>query len=282
MDIAESLPVYENAVLIAAFEGWNDAADAASAAVRHLIDVFDATRIAHVDDEDYYDYQLNRPIVGRTFDAPLALDWPTTEMYVAQPEDWTTSLVLVVGQEPNLRWRTFCNSLLDLAEELGVRTLGTLGAMLTDTPHSRPIPVSGITSPQDLAVSINLEPADYMGPAGINAALAEQSADRGLTTFMLWSGVPHYLADPPCPKATLAILQRLEDALGEPVPTGDLPDLVDAWQRGAEAAVAEDSTLADYVAELEQSTDITSFPGASADDIARDFERFLRRRDDDH
>lgn len=281
MEISDALPEPRDAVLIVAFEGWNDAADAASAAVRHLIDVFAATRIAHIDDEDYYDYQMNRPVAGRAFDSPLALEWPTTEMYVAEPDDWTTALVLVVGQEPNLRWRTFCGSLLDLAEEVGAHTVGTLGAMLTDAPHSRPVPVSGSTVPQEVAVSINLEPADYMGPAGINAALAEQSADRGLTTFMLWSGVPHYLAEPPCPKATLALLQRLEDALGETIPTGDLPELVDAWQRGAEAAVADDETLAEYVSELEQSTDITRAPGASADDIARDFERFLRRRDGD-
>lgn len=281
MDIDDSLPQADDAILVAAFEGWNDAADAASAAARHLIDVFSAQRIAQVDDETYYDFQLNRPIVGRTFDAPLALDWPTTELYYAQPPEWPTALIVAIGSEPNLKWRSFCGALLDVAEEIGVNTVATLGAMLTDTPHSRPIPISGLTSPQDIAVSINLEPADYVGPAGINAVLAEQSADRGLTTLMLWSGVPHYLAEPPCPKATLALVQRLEDALGASIPTGDLPELVDAWQRGAEAAVEEDPTLAEYVAELEQSNDITAFPGASAEDIARDFERFLRRRDDD-
>lgn len=279
MEPIDDIPELEDPVLIAAFEGWTDAADAASNAVLHLIDALDAELIAELDSEDYYDYQATRPIVGRDIADPLHLDWPVTQVYAGRPEGWQRDVVLVVGVEPNLRWQTFVSGLLELAEQMRVSAVYCLGAMLADAPHSRPVPVTGQGVPQDLAVSINLEPADYTGPAGINVVLASQAADRGIDTLMLWAAVPHYLAEPPCPKATLALLTRLEDALRLPIPRGDLAEQSDAWQRGAEEAVAEDEQVAEYVESLEAQSDLDAFPGTTADDIARDFERFLRRRD---
>lgn len=279
MEPIDDIPELEDPVLIAAFEGWTDAADAASNAVLHLIDALDAELVAELDSEDYYDYQATRPIVGRDIADPLHLDWPVTQVYAGRPEGWPRDVVLVVGVEPNLRWQTFVSGLLGLAQQMRVSAVYCLGAMLADAPHSRPVPVTGQGVPQDLAVSINLEPADYTGPAGINVVLASHAADRGLDTLMLWAAVPHYLAEPPCPKATLALLTRLEDALKLPIPHGDLSEQSDAWQRGAEEAVAEDEQVAEYVESLEAQSDLDAFPGTTADDIARDFERFLRRRD---
>jgi len=270
-------PELSDPVLLAAFEGWNDAADAASGALSHLARTWDATPVAELDPEGYYDYQVNRPLVRLSGDGARSLTWPTTRVSVARPGG-RHDLVLVQGIEPSFRWKAFTGELLGYAQALGTRLVVTLGALLADAPHTRPVPVSGTTSDAQLAGQLSLEVSRYEGPTGIVGVLQEASTHAGLPAVSLWAAVPHYVAQPPCPKATLALLRRVEDLLDVPVPLGDLPEEARAWQRGVDELAAEDSEVAEYVRSLELAKDTAELPEASGEAIAREFERYLRRR----
>ncbi|MFF9071731.1 PAC2 family protein [Streptomyces sp. NPDC014872] len=275
----EGVPELIDPVMVAAFEGWNDAGDAASTAVAHLDREWKGEVFAALDAEDYYDFQVNRPTIcldGGT----RKVTWPTTRLSVVrvggeQPRD----LVLVRGIEPSMRWRSFCNELLGFAHELGVEMVVILGALLGDTPHTRPVPVSGVTSDPDLARSMDLEETRYEGPAGIVGILQEACTHAGVPAVSLWAAVPHYVSQPPNPKATLALLNRLEDLLGLRIPLGELPEDARAWQLGVDQLASEDSEVAEYVQTLEEARDTAELPEASGEAIAREFERYLRRRD---
>ncbi len=220
----ESVPELVDPVMVAAFEGWNDAGDAASTAVAHLDREWKGEVFAALDAEDYYDFQVNRPTVwldGGT----RKITWPTTRLSVVRvggekPRD----LVLVRGIEPSMRWRSFCNEILGFAHELGVEMVVILGALLGDTPHTRPVPVSGVTSDADLARTMDLEETRYEGPTGIVGVLQEACTHAGVPAVSLWAAVPHYVSQPPNPKATLALLNRLEDLIGLRIPLGELPE----------------------------------------------------------
>lgn len=199
---------------------------------------------------------------------------------IARPDLLDRDVLLFRGPEPNLRWRTFCDSLLDLAQEAGVSELVTFGALLADVPHTRPTPVSSTSTDTRYSGRISLPPSTYTGPVGINAVLGAAAEERGVPSVALWAAVPHYLAEPPCPKATLALLGALEDVVGTGLPQGELSALAAAWQRGADEIVAEDEDISSYVRELESERDTTELPEASGDAIAREFQRYLRRRDD--
>ncbi|MCC3655055.1 PAC2 family protein [Streptomyces sp. S07_1.15] len=275
----EGVPELIDPVMVAAFEGWNDAGDAASAAVVHLDREWKGEVFAALDAEDYYDFQVNRPTVFLE-DGVRKITWPTTRLSVVRvggekPRD----LVLVRGIEPSMRWRSFCNELLGFAHELGVEMIVILGALLGDTPHTRPVPVSGVTSDPQLARTMDLEETRYEGPTGIVGVLQEACTHAGVPAVSLWAAVPHYVSQPPNPKATLALLNRLEDLIGLRVPTGELVEDARAWQLGVDQLAAEDSEVAEYVQSLEEARDTAELPEASGEAIAREFERYLRRRD---
>ena len=275
--LPESLPDLVNPVMLCAFEGWNDAGDAASGAVLHLEEVWSATQVAEIDPEDYYDFQVNRPEVVIE-DGKRQIVWPSTRLSVARIPLATRDVVLVHGIEPSMRWRTFTAELLGAARDLGVEMVVTLGALLADTPHTRPVPVSGTSSDPDIALRMGYEPSTYEGPTGIVGVLQDACTTAGIPAVSLWAAVPHYVAQPPCPKATLALLGRIEDLLDVPVPLGDLPEEAKAWQIGVDELAAEDDEIAAYVRSLEEAVDTAELPEASGDAIAREFERYLRRR----
>ncbi|KIF73711.1 carboxylate--amine ligase [Streptomyces sp. 150FB] len=275
----EGVPELIDPVMVAAFEGWNDAGDAASTAVGHLDREWKGEVFAALDAEDYYDFQVNRPTVHLDGGTRKVV-WPTTRLSVVRVGgDTPRDLVLVRGIEPSMRWRSFCNEILGFAHELGVEMVVILGALLGDTPHTRPVPVSGVTSDADLARTMDLEETRYEGPTGIVGILQEACTHAGVPAVSLWAAVPHYVSQPPNPKATLALLNRLEDLIGLRIPQGELAEDARAWQLGVDQLAAEDSEVAEYVQSLEEARDTAELPEASGEAIAREFERYLRRRD---
>jgi len=268
-------------VVIAAFEGWNDAAESATGVVDHLMRVWNAKVVAAMDPEDYYDFQVNRPTVGIDDNGFRKLTWPSTHVAVASPPELDRDVILIRGIEPNMRWRQFTEELLTTVDELGGELLVTLGALLSDSPHTRPIPVSGSATEADLLDRLSLEQSTYEGPTGIVGVLQEACIRIDMPAVSYWAAVPHYVAQPPCPKATLALLGRLEDLFEVPIPLGDLPDDARAWERGVDELAEEDEDIAEYVRSLEESRDTADLPEASGEAIAREFERYLKRRGED-
>ncbi|KAB2811438.1 PAC2 family protein [Pimelobacter simplex] len=268
-------------VVIAAFEGWNDAAESATGVVDHLMRVWNAKVVAAMDPEDYYDFQVNRPTVGIDDNGFRKLTWPSTHVAVASPPELDRDVILIRGIEPNMRWRQFTEELLTTVDELGGELLVTLGALLSDSPHTRPIPVSGSATEADLLDRLSLEQSTYEGPTGIVGVLQEACIRIDMPAVSYWAAVPHYVAQPPCPKATLALLGRLEDLFEVPIPLGDLPDEARAWERGVDELAEEDEDVAEYVRSLEESRDTADLPEASGEAIAREFERYLKRRGED-
>ncbi|HRA50619.1 PAC2 family protein [Actinotalea sp.] len=266
-------------VMLAAFEGWNDAGSAATHALSHLHEVWGAEEVDELDPEEYHDFQVNRPMVSIGEGGRREIAWPTTSVAVGVRPGTGEQVVLVHGIEPSMRWRRFSAELLDIAERLGVRTVITVGALLADVPHSRPIPVTVTTDDQELQRELGLDQNTYEGPTGIVGVLQHEALGRGLRGVSVWGAVPHYVAHPPSPKAAMALLVRIEELLGEPVPLGDLPQDSEAWQHGVDELAADDSEIAEYVAQLEEAKDTADLPEASGEAIAREFEKYLRRRD---
>lgn len=266
-------------VMIAAFEGWNDAGSAATAALAHLHEVWGAEDVDELDPEEYHDFQVNRPVVTTDEDGNREITWPTTTVAAATVSPSGRRVLLVHGIEPSMRWRRYCRELLDLAVAHDVRTVVTLGALLADVPHTRPIPMTATSESVGLQAVLDVEPSRYEGPTGIVGVLQHAAAERGMQSVSLWAAVPHYVAHPPSPKATLAILARIEELLSEPIPLGDLPEDAEAWQHGVDELAAEDAEIAEYVQQLEEAKDTAELPEASGEAIAREFERYLRRRD---
>ncbi|CAN5421318.1 filament polymerization regulator ParJ [soil metagenome] len=266
-------------IMLAAFEGWNDAGSAASQALEHIHEVWGAEQVDELDPEEYHDFQVNRPVLGIGPDGKREITWPTTAVAVATAPRSGRQIVLVHGIEPSMRWRRYCTELLDIAAGLGVRTVVTVGALLADVPHTRPIPVTATSEDPAVRELLGVDPNTYEGPTGIVGVLQHEAEVRGLRALSLWAAVPHYVAHPPSPKATLAILTRLEGLLGEPIALGDLPDDSIAWQAGVDELASEDSEIAEYVHQLEQAKDTADLPEASGEAIAQEFERYLRRRD---
>ncbi len=277
----EDAPGLVNPVVIAAFEGWNDAADAASAVVDHLMEVWGARVLGAVDPEEFYDFQVNRPVIGTDLHGHRRLSWPTTRIAVASPPGLERDVILVRGIEPNMRWRQFCAELLAACDDLGAELVVTLGALLADAPHTRPIPVTGTATEPDLVDRLKLEQSTYEGPTGIVGVLQEACSTLDIPAVGYWAAVPHYVAQPPCPKATLALVGALEELLEASIPLGDLPEDARAWERGVDELAEEDEDVADYVRALEETRDTADLPEASGEAIAREFERYLKRRGTD-
>ena len=267
----------DDPVVVVAFGGWNDAGSAATGAVEHLSEVYESESVFAIDPDDFYDFQVNRPEVKLDEDDDRELVWPTTELRIAELPDGRP-LVLVHGLEPNLRWRQFCTLITSALKSASTRRVHLLGALLADTPHTRPIPVSTSTANRALMTSMGLAPSTYEGPTGIVGVLADALERSGVEVLSSWAAVPHYVSHPPCPKATLALLSQLEQLLDSPLELGELPELARAWERGVDELAAEDSEVAEYVTSLEQQQDATDLPEASGEVIAAEFERYLRRR----
>ncbi|NHC47412.1 PAC2 family protein [Motilibacter aurantiacus] len=280
----EGVPELVDPVLIAAFEGWNDAGEAATGAIEHLEREWKASPIGALDPDDYYDFQVNRPTVGISADGERSITWPTSRFSYARvhlpAQGRTRDVVLLRGIEPNMRWRGFTDEILELAAELGVEMVVTLGALLADAPHTRPIPVTSSATEPGLAGRLGIEISRYEGPTGIVGVLQDRAGQLDVPAVSLWAAVPHYVAQPPSPKATLALLRAVEDLLDLSVPLGELPEDARAWERGVDELAAEDSEVAEYVRGLEEAKDTADLPEASGEAIAREFERYLRRRGD--
>jgi len=269
-------------VAIAAFEGWNDAAEAASGLVNHLGIAWASTPIAAIDPDDFYDFQVNRPVIDVVGGKTERLVWPTTRLSLARTAatGLNRDVVLVHGVEPNMRWRGFTDELIAGFTELGVEMVILIGALLADSPHTRPVPVQVSGSNQQLLRGVGSEPVDYKGSSGIVGVLQYTCAAADIPTVSLWASVPHYVAQSPSPKVTLALLRGVEDLLDVSLPQAELPEEARAWERGVDELAQQDSDVAEYVRTLEEAKDATDLPEASGDAIAREFERYLRRRGD--
>jgi proteasome assembly chaperone (PAC2) family protein len=275
-------PVLTDPVLVAGFEGWNDAGDAASGAIEHLELVWQAEALTELDPDDYYDFQVSRPTVSLVDGVSRRISWPTTRFSICRPAGAQFDLVLVRGIEPNMRWRAFCRELLGVMHALDVRLVVTLGALLSDTPHTRPTQVTGTAYDPASAARYGLEKSRYEGPTGIVGVLQDACIGTGLPAVSFWAGVPHYVSQPPNPKATLALLHAVEEVLDVPVPLAELPQQAEEWQKLVDEMAAEDDEVTEYIRNLEErddEIDRSQLHGASGDAIAREFERYLRRRD---
>ena len=279
MDFTDVGPL-TSPVAIAGFEGWNDAGEAASGVVNHLGIAWQATPIGAIDPEDFYDFQVNRPVVEIEDGRTTRLIWPTTRLSLAraEPAGLPRDVVLVHGIEPNMRWRAFCDEVVTGLADLGVELVIVLGALLAETAHTRPVPISVGSSSAALLDGSGLGRVDYKGPTGIVGVLQHVCTGAGLESVSLWAQVPHYVAQPPSPKATLALLRSVEDVLDLPLPLADLQEEARAWERGVDELAQSDAEVAEYVRTLEEAKDATELPEASGDAIAREFERYLRRR----
>jgi proteasome assembly chaperone (PAC2) family protein len=276
-----SLPALRDPILIAAFQGWNDAAEAASKAVEYVLTLWPSQLIAEVESEEFYDYQVNRPQVSLDDDGERELTWPTTTVHAISVPEFDRDLIIVTGVEPSMKWRTFVGEILSLGEDLNISLVISLGALLADVPHTRPIPITLSAANGALAKKFDIEMSRYEGPTGILGALQDGCNARDIDSVSLWAAVPHYVSAPPCPKATLALLNRLEDVLSLNIDEGELPDDAHAWELGATQIAEEDSEISEYIQSLEETKDATELPEASGESIAREFERYLRHRRED-
>ena len=270
--------------MVCAFRGWNDAGDAASSAVSFLSSSLDARRFARIDSEEFYDFQANRPSVQFNDSNEREIVWPTVEVFEAPAPRAPRDLVLVQGVEPSLRWRAFCSHIVDLAEALGVQVVVTLGALLGDVPHTRPVAISGHASDPALLERAGMQgsTSTYEGPTGIVGVLHHACAEAGLPSASLWAGVPHYVAAAANPKAALALVRRVEGLIGVSVDVSELESAATDYERQVGLAVQSDPDIQAFVERLEQAAEgdeeVAPEDVPSGDAIAREFQRFLRQR----
>lgn len=276
----EDIGELRDPVMIAAFEGWNDAGEAASAVIEHLADVWDADVVAALDPEDYYDFQVNRPRVVIE-GSKRRISWRTTRVLVARDTSIGRDVVLVQGVEPSFRWRAFAIELMELAESVDVSMVVTLGSLMADVAHTRPIPVTATSDAEEVRHRHGLEMSTYEGPTGIVGVVSDAATQVGLPSVSCWAAVPHYAGHSPSPKATAALLGRLEELFDAPIEHGDLDEDARAWERGIDELASSDTEIAEYVESLEEAQDTVELPEASGDAIAKEFERYLRRRGSD-
>lgn len=277
IEIAD-IPELQDPVMVLAFEGWNDAGEAATTAVEHLVGTWQAEPVAAIDPEDYYDFQVSRPrVVAET--GARRIQWRTTRVLLASPEALGRDVLIVSGVEPSFRWRAFTHEIMQLAEETGVSTVVTLGALLADVAHTRPVPVTVTSDDEETAHRLDLERSRYEGPTGIIGVIADAARQQGLASIACWAAVPHYVGHAACPKAADALVGALEDLLDAPIDHGDLEEEGRAWERGVDELAEGDEEIGEYVSSLESAQDTTELPEASGDAIAKEFERYLRRRD---
>ena len=271
----EGNPKLRHPRVVAAFRGWNDAGGAASLAAGYLRTVTDAERFAVIDSEPFVDYQQTRPTVSMIDGDVRHVEWPVTEVFASQDHD----LMIVIGTEPNMRWRAFSDSIADLARRYRSELVITMGALLADTPHTRPVPVSASASDPDLMERHGLVRSTYEGPTGIVGILHDSCSRAGLTSASLWAATPHYISAAPNPQAALALLERLSDLAGTPPGSAELERAASEYQLRVASAIADDPDVAGYVEQLEQAADRDDPP--TGEELAADFERYLREQNNE-
>lgn len=284
-------------LLVVAFEGWNDAGEASSGAVRMLKDLIDTKTIMTVDSEQFFDFQFNRPVVAQDEDGRRRLTWPEVTMFgpaasgdervgLADDAELNVSgsnvgnVYLLLGTEPSRNWKSFTAEIIDAALAADISTIVFLGAMLADVPHTRPISIFVTSENADVRAELGVERSSYEGPVGILNVIGEAAEAVGISTLSIWASVPHYVHNAPSPKAMLALIDKLEEIIDVVIPRGDLVDEAAAWQTGIDALAGEDEDMAAYIHQLEQARDTVDSPEASGEAIANEFEKYLRRRGD--
>jgi proteasome assembly chaperone (PAC2) family protein len=276
----ERRPELESPALVCSFKGWNDAAESATTALSFVASRWGAERFGSIDPEEFFDFQVTRPTVRLSEGRTRVVEWPELELSCAStagPRD----VVFLTGPEPNLRWRTFSSTVVDAARELGVDLVVSLGALLADVPHTRPVQITGIAADRELIERLGFSETRYEGPTGIVGVLHDACARAGLMTASLWAPVPHYVATVPSPKATLALLGRLGDLLELQIETADLEEAAVEYERRLDEAVAGEPEVRALVERLERQVDeqdISFRDIPSGDSIAREFERFLKEQ----
>jgi predicted ATP-grasp superfamily ATP-dependent carboligase len=281
-------PELDRPSLICAFRGWNDGGEAATIAARYLVDRWEAAVFAELDPEEFFDFQVTRPRVRLDDGVSRVIEWPKGEFSWAKVDG--RDVVVFTASEPNVKWRTFAASVIDVARRLGSELLVTLGAFLTDVPHSRPVHVVGSAQDEDMAARLGLARSQYEGPTGIVGVLHDASIRAGLPSISLWAAVPHYLPAAPNPKAAIALVERASELLRLPIDLAPMRRAVTSWEEGVSKLLADSDELAEYVQRLESAADQELGPAAprpmseepvpSADAIAAEFERFLREQGD--
>jgi proteasome assembly chaperone (PAC2) family protein len=276
------LPHLRSPILVCAFRGWNDAAAAASTALATVAGSLDAELIAKVDPEDYFDFQSTRPTISLVEGQTRRIDWPENNLIAARVPAADRDLVLLDGTEPNLRWRTFSETIATAADALGVEMVITLGSLIAEVSHTLPVPITGLASDADLVEELELERSNYEGPTGIVGVVHDLCGQAGISSASLWAAVPHYVAAVPNPKAALALLRRLEGLTGIAIDAGDLEDETQSYEEQIGRAVAANPEIEDLVARIEaEQVELLTAEGEdlpSADSIAREFQRFLRQQ----
>lgn len=269
-------------VLVVAFEGWNDAGDAASGALRLVKDAGEFVPLFAVDAEQYYDFQYTRPMLSIGEDGRRGLSWPGTQIFgpADTSVDAESALYLMIGTEPSRSWKSFAAEVVDAMLAIDIAAVVFLGAMLADVPHTRPISIFASSENAELRTTFELERSSYEGPVGILSVISEAAHKVGIPAVSIWASVPHYVHNAPSPKAMLALLEKLEEVVGLAIPRGDLVEEAEEWERGIDALAADDEEMAAYIAQLEQARDTVDSPEASGEAIAQEFERYLRRRGD--
>jgi proteasome assembly chaperone (PAC2) family protein len=279
----ERHPQLERPVLVAAFRGWNDGGHGASLAAGYLARVWGARRFAEIDAEGFFDFQSTRPQVQLVDGVSRRIDWPETVFYHGRPEGYERDVVLLLGVEPNYRWRTFSELVAGLANELGVEMVVTLGSLLADVPHTRPAPVTGSANDPGLIEQLGLSASRYEGPTGIVGVLHDACARSGLPSASLWAAVPHYVQLTPSPRAAKALVERLGKLLGVTIDVAELDEASDSYAQQVSEAVAADAETQAYVEELEQRVDELTGDDEqlpSGDALAAELTRFLREREE--
>jgi proteasome assembly chaperone (PAC2) family protein len=280
----ESRPKLRKPALVCSFKGWNDAAESATTALSFVASRWGAERFGAIDPEEFFDFQVARPTVRLAEGVTRVIEWPELEFSSARPSEGDRDVVFLTGAEPNLRWKTFSSTIVDVANELGVELVVSLGALLADVPHTRPLQITGIAADAALSERLGFTTTRYEGPTGIVGVVQDACTKAGLLAASLWAPVPHYVATVPSPKATLALLGRLQDLLGVPIDMTDLEEAAVDYERRLDEAVASEPEVRMLVERLERQVDddeISFRNLPSGDSIAREFERFLREQGDD-
>ena len=268
-------------MLVAAFRGWNDGAQAASLAAGYLAQTWSARRFGLIDPEEFYDFQATRPHVALVDGLTRRIDWPENAFFHAELPEADRDGVLLLGVEPNLRWRTFTGEIVELARDLGVELVVTLGALLADVPHTRPAPVTGSASDPELVRELGLAASRYEGPTGIVGVLHDACREAGLASASLWAAVPHYASLAASPKAALALCRRLTGLLATRADLAELERASEAYERQVSEAVSQDEETEAYVQELERRRDALGdeLDVPSGDTLAAELTRFLREHE---
>jgi proteasome assembly chaperone (PAC2) family protein len=277
-------PVLRAPVLVASFSGWNDAANAASTALGAIAGSLETELIARIDPEEFFDFQANRPTIEIVEGQLQGVDWPDNLIVAAKAPSAERDLLLISGTEPSTRWRGFCGSVLDIAERCGVESVVTFGSLIADVAHTRPVPITGLATDEEMIGQLGFEDVAYEGPTGVLGIFHGVCKERGMSAASLWAAVPHYAAAVPNPKAGLALLRRLEGMIGIAIEAVELEEAAAAFENQVTQAVAANPEIKEMVERLEEQQDeVSGFSQEdvpSGDAIARDFQRFLKQQND--